>query len=225
MASALRGTAKLVAAYMNEKAMRDFAGNITGQGLSEIMAIVKGNESDFMLFLWAHHALERWDANKNPGLTRAEAQFLVDELGKDPNFNIAADKYWNWNRGLMNYVREASPSIAPLIDSITSRWKKYIPLSRWFEPGEVRTAIQSAQTGASTALKSITRFGSGREILEPMPVILNNAEKWIELAHKRVILDAVMNLRKIEGLGFQIEEVPRGLKMNSLTVGDIRDQL
>ena len=223
--SALRGTAKMIASYMNEKAMRDFAGNVTGQGLTEIMAIVKGKESDFMLFLWAHHALERWDANKNPGLTRSEAQFLVDELGKDPNFNIAADKYWNWNRGLMNYVREASPSIAPLIDSITSRWKKYIPLSRWFEPGEVRTAIQSAQTGASTALKSITRFGSGREILEPMPVILNNAEKWIELAHKRVILDAVMELRKVEGLGFQIEEVPRGLKMNSLTVGDIRDQL
>lgn len=227
VASALRGVAPHRVQYMAKHGMIDFNGTLVGPSLEQALEPIKGRQDEFMLYLWAEHALERWADGKNPGMSQEEAKFLVDTLGADPKFQIAAQAYWNWNQGLMNYVAQASPALKPLVERMTAKWKKYIPLARWFDPSEVKSAVSAIQEGdnTSTAMKRITKTGSGREILEPMPVLLKNAEKWIELAHKQVVLDTVVKMADIPGLGYRIEEVPREMQGQTVTVGQVRDAL
>lgn len=231
-----RGQAPGIVKYMANTAMIDFGGNVVSGSLREALAPVEDRMGDFGAFLYAHRALERLgyeqDASgawvkkggivpKDPGISADQAMEVVAQLGADPKFRLAAEAVWEWNAGLLNYVRQSSPSLAPTIDRITAASKHYIPLMRWFDPEELRT-IEGDKSG--NALKKM--IGSGRQILEPFPTMLQQAQKLVELAHKRQVLDAVIRIGSgYDSMGYQIEEVPRDRIRHQLRLGDIAKQL
>jgi hypothetical protein len=244
IASVRRGQEGHVARHMVEKGMMDFNGNPAGASLKEALAPVENQMEQFTLFLWAHRAMERlgfdidkdtkeWvratDENgvpkpsRNPGMTEEDARFLIAELGKNPKFNIAAQKVWEWNAGVMNYVRQASPSMATMLDRIESSSKFYVPLRRFFEDDEIQTAKAHLNAKSGNPLQNFR--GSGRDIIDPIPALLQHTERLVALAHKRQVMDAIIRLSSISGLGFRVEEVPRGMVRNSLTIGQIKKQL
>ena len=50
--------------------------------------------------------------------------------------------------------------------------------------------------------------GSGRRIKDPLQTTISNARNLVLAAHRRMVLDSIIGLAKIEGFGHIIEEVP-----------------
>jgi N12 class adenine-specific DNA methylase len=204
VASFLRGSAPAVTHYMVFDGMLDFARNRTGPGLQEIGAIVKPNQrEDFTAYLWARRAQERWAQGKNPGMTSEDANYLVAALGT-PEFQMAAQKVYDWNDGILSYVRDAVPDLAQSIDAIRRRSHNYVPLARAFDEVDPGTVARLNRVGSP--LKRMT--GSGRRVKDIFPQMIANAEGMIQMAHRRRVMDTILRIADIEGMGHIIEEVP-----------------
>ena len=208
---ALRTTHDARVKYMVEKGMIDIAGNITGAPLQDIRALVKDRRADFTTYLWAKRALALWNDPKNqarnPGLSIKDAEQIVKELD-NPNFQLAAQKVYDWNQGVLNYAAEASRSFAAILEKIKEVDPGYyIPLNREFRELDemwARAAIRGAKGGSPIARLK----GSGRRIKDPFPQMISNARNIIRSAHQRMIVDQTIKLSKIEGMGHFVEKVP-----------------
>ncbi len=214
-ASALRQTEAARLEQMIERGMIDFAGNPTGgASLNQIGALLRGkrNRQKFTVYLWAKRAEALWlDPNKpegrNPGLTLEDAQQIIKELDS-PNMQLAAGKFYDWWDGVMNYAGQASPTFAQALVSIRAADPGYyIPLQREFR--ELDRFFASGASSARRGTLSRRLVGSGRRILDPIPQSLKNARAIISSAHKRYVLDTMLKLSKVEGLGHLMEKVPR----------------
>lgn len=221
VASFLRGTASAKVEYMVQDGMLDFASNQVGPPLADAAAIVKGQQQRFTAYLWAKRAQERWANGKNPGMSREDADAIVDQL-ETPKFELAAQKVYDWNAGVLEYVREAAPSLSDAIDKILSKSENYVPLARVFEPAETKASKAEGGAGGNP-LKRMK--GSGRAVKDIFPQMIANAERMIAMAHKRRVLDAIVRLSEREGLGHLIEEVPRSKVPFSVTSDEVIERL
>lgn len=222
VASYLRGSPSAKVQYMVEDGMLDFAGNRVGGPLAEAAAIVKGKQRGFTAYLWARRAQERWSKGKNPGMSLEDANALVEEMGS-PEFQLAAQKVYDWNAGVLQYVREAAPDLAPAIDKILADSENYVPLSRVFKASEVKTGKPSQRQAAGNPLKKMK--GSGRAIKDIFPQLIANAHRMISMAHKRRLLDTIVRLSDREGVGHLIEEVPKQMVPQSVSTQEVIDRL
>lgn len=220
VASFLRGTASAKVEYMVQDGMLDFASNQVGPPLADAAAIVKGQQQRFTAYLWAKRAQERWNNGKNPGMSREDADAIVDQL-ETPEFELAAQKVYDWNAGVLEYVREAAPSLSGAIDKILSKSENYVPLARVFEPAE--TKASKAEGAGGNPLKRMK--GSGRAVKDIFPQMIANAERMIAMAHKRRVLDTIVRLTEREGLGHLIEEVPRSKVPFSVSSDEVIERL
>lgn len=221
LASAKRGSAGAVMDTMVERGMVDVWGNITGPGLKEALARVKPAEAqDFALYLWSRRALERWALGKNPGMAREDAVHLRTAL-ETPAFVDAANKWYRWWDGILQYVKDANPAgNGPLIEAIRKGSHDYVPLARVLDP--LRTKGESAH-GTGGGLQRM--HGSGLPIRDIYQQSLLVAEKMISKAHKDMVLEAVFKLSREEGMGWLVEKVPRARVMESVNIEKIRQQL
>ena len=211
--TAKRMTHTRVVRYMVEDGMLDIAGNKVGPSLREGMALARGQQEDFTIYLWAKRGLALWNDPKkpkgrNPGISKMHAERVVEELDS-PEFQIAASKVYEWNEGLLNYLAQASPAFADLVAKIRAVDPGYyVPLQREFEDLTTRWA----GGGASTTGSPVQRLrGSGERVKNPLPTMISNAAKMVHSAHARMVVDAVVNLSKIEGIGRIIERVPKDI--------------
>lgn len=230
IASYRRGSAANVVKYWLEHGMTDFVGHTTTQPLAETLAMVRGREEEFVRFLWAVRSLERWGVDpytgrrnglkpRNPGMSKEVAWEIFHQYPHGDKFHLAAEGVWNWSRGVMKYVAQSSPSLAPTIDKILAKSNYYLPLARYIDPTQAKTSA----LGPSHPLNYM--HGSGRQILPPLQQLVANAVNLASLAHKRQVLDAVLRLRNVEGMGFRIEEVPRPQVPNEVEFKKLREQL
>lgn len=209
--TALRLTHTRKLRYMVENGMIDLAGNEVGPSLKQALAPIKGRRDDFTDYLVANRALALWDDPKgarNPGISREDAEQTFRELDS-PEFQLAAQAIYDWNEGILNYTAQASPALAEVVAGIRARDPGfYIPLNREiFEQFDARLSTRRA--GGNPLNYRLK--GSGRRILDPLPRMITNAERMISSAHRQMISDAVVNLSKVEGMGFLVEEVPRNM--------------
>lgn len=199
---------------MVSSGMIDLWGNRTGPALDEIRSLVRGRFEDFSIFLWAKRAHALWNdplnGERNPGLSREDALQIIADLST-PHFELAADKVYQWQDGLLSYAAQASPSFRKVVDRVREVDPgAYIPLQREFDAldslwNETRSkTARYSGGGIVSALK-----GSGRRIKNPIQAMLANAERTVLAAHRRLILDATIKLGQIEGMGHMIEEVPK----------------
>jgi len=212
--AALRLTHTARARYMVEEHMIDLAGNPVGDPLKDIRALVQGRKDDFTIYLWARRSLVLWNSGRNPGLSVQDAQQIIKELGS-PAFQLAASKVYEWNAGVLNYAAQASPTFQLVVDRIRADEKKngprdYIPLMREFEQLD---KVWGGASRVATKNSPVKRLkGSGRRIKDPFQSMITLAEQTILAAHKRLILDQIFRLNKIEGMGSFLEEIPAAQK-------------
>jgi hypothetical protein len=212
--SALRGTAAAKVKYMVESGMLDLAGNqVTGiKPLSEIRKLVpKSKAQEWTVYLWAKRAqalLEDPKGPRNPGMTIADAKAIIAEL-ETPQFIEAAEIFYAWNNGVLDYAAGASPTLAEAVDKIRARDPGfYLPLKREFD--ELERLYTSTNDKSVTAGSLAGKLkGSGRRILHPIQQAVAQAQQVVEAAHDRAILEAVLRLDRIEGMGEHVTTVPR----------------
>jgi len=227
--SALRTTHDARAEYMIGESMIDIAGNRTGPALEDIRGLVRGRYRDFSIYLWAKRAMALWtdpNGSRDPGLSLMDAQQVIEELDS-PQFQLAADKVYEWNEGVLNYAAQASPSMARVVQRIRDVDPGYyIPLQREFAELDSLWAARSGGAGSeSGGIVKLLR-GSGRRVKNPFPVMIANARKTILLAHRRLVLDQMIRLSGVEGMGHLVVEVPRDrVPVASRSVADLIDEL
>lgn len=207
--TALRMTHSARAARMVTRGMIDIAGNTVGPSLAEIRTLVEGRYDDFIVYLYAQRAEALWldeHGPRNPGITLEDAQQVLRELGS-PEFELAAQKVYEWNDGVLNYAAQSSRHFKEVVDKIRERDPgRYVPLQREFD-----ALAQVARGGGSKAARGnlVQRLvGSTRRIKDPFQAMIAQAEAMVRQSHERMIIEQVMELSQIEGLGHLIEEVP-----------------
>ena len=220
LASWKRGTSGALVETMVNDAMIDPWGMPTGgPSLRQALAPVKGRREEFGWYLYARRALERWGKNQNPGLTKEDAQYLVDTL-RSPEFDLAADNYYAWNRGLLEYVREADPAMGPVIDAILKSSNDYAPLARVIDPAGASAAASAARSNPLARM-----HGSGRQVRDIFETTIENAQRLVSHAHRKMVLEAIVKLSKHEGMGFLVEEVPRAKVRTEVNIEKLRAEL
>lgn len=227
--SALRTTHDARTKYMVETAMIDIARNRVGPALAEIRQLLKPNQRvDFMVYLWARRALSLATDPKGPrdaGLSVSDAQQIIKELDT-PAFQLAAGKVYAWNEGVLNYAAQASPTFAEVVKNVRARDPgNYIPLQREFD--ELDGWWQQQGKAGATKQSPVKRLrGSGRRIKDPFPIMISQASRTLRQAHERMVIDQIIRLSGVHGMGHIIEEVPKNMVPAAhATIEEILDRL
>lgn len=232
IATARRGQAGAILAYMADEGMIDPAGNRTGgRSLREALApVTKGlradqvlarnrRASDFWSYLWSRRAIERWGQDKNPGISLADAQYLWQTL-ETPDFQLAASRYYEWWDGVLDYLGASSPANAELVRRIRAGSKDYVPLARVLDANQSRPGENQGVGGALRRMR-----GSSLPVKELDVQTLLAAEQVISRAHRDQVMESIFHLAQQPGMGGMIEEVPRAQVKEQVNVEKLRQQL
>lgn len=219
--------------YMADHAMIDLAGNPVGPSLREALAPVRGQKDAFTLYLLARRTIAlatptpEHPQGRATGIDVDDARFIVNKLGS-PEFQLAASGYYQWWDGVLNYLAQTGPTMRAVVDQIRAGDAgDYVPLHRvfddladsWRKPSsQMRRQVMG--DGPFDRLK-----GSGRRIKDPLPTTLSQAEKLVRAAHERVVIEQVVRLSKIPGMGQVIEEVPREMAPLGLDAEQLAEEL
>jgi len=220
--SALRHTHTAKTRYMIEKGMIDLASNVVGPPLAEIAAIVRKQGKDrFTLYLYARRAKERWAKGKNPGISLEDAEYIIEKY-ETPKFELAAQKVYDWNRGVLNYALQGGLINSEAYNKIVKESEDYVPLTRVFDESDTKAMARIRKAGGNP-LKIMK--GSGRRVKNIFQAMIENAEKIVRKTHERFILNQILRLRHIEGMGHMIEEIPKDKVPVELTLERIKKDL
>ena len=219
LASWKRGAAGATVDYMVNHGMIDPWGNPTGPSLRQALAPVVNRSGDFQVYLYARRALELWESGRNPGITPQDAQFIVDGL-RSPEFELAAQAYYEWNNGLLEYVAAANPALGPTVAAIRASTKKYVPLARVIDPTTARMADAASRSNPLQRLR-----GSGRQVKDIFESTLANAARLVSMSHRNMVLEAVVGLSERPGMGHLVEEVPRDRVPTQVNIEKLREEL
>lgn len=210
--SALRTTHDARTKVMVEDHMIDIAGNPVGPALNDIRALVRGKKKEFTIYLWAKRAIALWldkRGPRNPGLSLKDAYKVIEELDSD-KFKLAAQKVYDWNDGVLNYASEASPTFKSSVDKIRAGDSGYfVPLSREFRELDDIWSKSGVRSMATTGNISNRLKGSGRRIKDIFPTMISKARSIVKAAHNRMVIDQIIRLSKIEGMGHLVEKLPK----------------
>lgn len=164
---------------------------------------------------------------RNPGLSYQDARQIIDEL-ESPRFQTAADLVYRWNDGVQQYAAQASPTYREVVDKVRMRDPgDYVPLQRvfdelddmWSKPGSTAPVA-----GSRSPVKRLK--GSGRRVKDIFQVMISQAEATVRAAHKRAVIDQIIRMSKVEGLGHLIEEVPVDrIPAAQQSIGQLLDQI
>jgi hypothetical protein len=223
IASWKRGSSGSLTEVMINRSMVNFKGEPVGRPLGDVQALVKGSagRQKFGKYLVAARAMERWEKGKNPGISLEDASAVFQRLDS-PKMRIAAEMYYQWNRGVHNYIKDASPVYGPLLQRIYEGSNFYTPLARVFDPTQTR--LRKGESGASSPLKKME--GSGRQIRDPLETTIQNTAYLISAAHKQAVMDRIVKLaREVDGLGRLVEEVPASKVKQVIPIEQLRRSL
>ena len=205
--SSYRGTHGRIVRYMVEDGMVDPIGNKIGSPLKDVAAIVGEKREEFGAYLYALRAralLTDPKGPREPGVTLEQAEETIADL-ETPKFAIAAQKVYEWQDGILDYLSAASPTYAAIVKNIRDRDPgNYIPLFREMDEEQPSGSPKAGTHGAPVARLK----GSGRRVLDPFGSMIRNADKMVKAAHKRMVLDAVIRLASVDGMGRLVEKVP-----------------
>ena len=235
LASWKRGSAGATVERMATIHMLDLWGNPVGPSLVEALAPVKGRRKEFMLYLFARRAIERWTKTKtirnaegetrvvpdpkNPGISLADARHIRD-LYESPEFNVAAQAYYDWWDGVLNYVVQADPSMADVVQAIKQGSYDYAPLARMIDAAKAKRAAAAAGSNPLFHMR-----GSGLPVKDIFDQTFIAAARLVNRANRALVTNAIVKLAEVEGMGHVIESIPRGRVRNLVSLDQVRAQL
>lgn len=232
IARALQGTAPSRVYRMVHHGMIDIRGRVVaGRALREINKYIgPENYEDFVLYLYAKRCWAlaqstielvdpktgqktiRTQVPRNGGLLLTDVDYIISTLSRDnPGFEAASEIVYEWNQGVRDYVASSSPSMAILMEKIsTNDPGYYVALQR--EHREIDRKVMEAYSGSAplTSAGLIKRLkGSGEVVKDPLAQMIMQAESMVEAAHKAKIRDALFKLVKRPGMGQMMHEVDK----------------
>jgi len=224
IASTFRGSSQGIVEAWAKKGMTDLVGQRTGiEALETINTIIKGQDmlSDWVSFLHGQRAralsrpTPRHPGGRDAGVTMPQVDGLMQELQnkyRDPelrDFKRAASIFYRWNEGVLDYLAQASPSMAHMVQRIREADPgHYMPLAR--ELDTITSAYHRTQGSIDGAdiIKSLR--GSSRRIVAPLETTVNNAVKMVQSAQQALIVEHLISMANtIPGLGAFVERIPR----------------
>jgi len=224
IASALRSTAGGVLRSWVTTGITDIYGRQVGPSLKESYALIKpAQEEDFHRYLWSLQSQIRLKQGKDPGKSLADADFEIAELStKYPHFVKAALGISKWWDKALDYQLMAFPEMNYQLTAAIRKANPvyYGPLMRQFTEEEKRNNLIKGSTYAIREAK-----GSSRKIENLYLGSLRMAESIIAKGQKDMVLKAVTDLAKTEGMGSLIEKVAVGKVMETVNIESIREQL
>ena len=226
IASALRKVHHGRVKEMAEHQMIDFFGNPVGPPLADIKPLVKGKYEEFWAYMYAKRAHALWTdpqkpEGRNPGITLEDANQVIGEL-ETPQFINAAQKIYRWTSQTLDYAAQASPAFAAIVNQIRDVDPgSYIPLQRVFDE---MTRRYGSGAGRGSITKRLT--GSGRQIKDPLQELIAQTAKLVRAAHQERIIEALVKLEDVEGMGRFIERIPVDrVPIAKLTVKQMMDRI
>lgn len=230
IAKALRASHDARTRVMVQEHMIDIAGNPVGPPLADIYALVKDRRDDFTIYLWAKRARALWldpkREGRNPGLSLEDADQIIKEL-ETTKFQLAAQKVYDWQDGVLNYAAQGSISFAKAVEKIRAADPGYyIPLQREFRKLDSIWGRAAGRARAVSGNLTARLKGSGRRILDPFPQMISNTRGILKAAHHRMVIDQMIKLSKIQGMGHLVEKVPKEMvPQASRTIQELMDEI
>lgn len=204
-----------------------------GPSLSEVFDELAPDEIDnFKLWAWAEHAREAWRFGQNPGMTLEEANAVYEAFESD-KFHRAADKFREFNNGLVRVLADVGRISADEMNAILSKYELYVPLLR-VKPKYAKmlgAASRQKLGDAGTPLKRRSAEGSGYQVLDPVVSAIERAIRIYTTAATHLVTERVIQTAEaVPELGrggehrWAVPEPP-GVTPTKFKASEILDQL
>jgi hypothetical protein len=200
---------------------------VVGPSLHDVFADIKPAEyDDLVSWMYARHALEMWSKGKNPGISKADAQWWHDQRNSD-RYEKSAKTLTDFNNAMLDMLVDAGVVAADAATKMKDAWETYIPLMR-VKPGLMgRPGLGGKKlVNLPDPLRRRSATGSGLQIIDPIQATVERAIRFYERAAQQIVIDTIIDTaEKTEGMGGWIERVPPEMQRVNLTVGEVAAQL
>lgn len=162
----------------------------------------------FEIFCYARHAREAWDKGKNPGITRADADYVYEKLWT-PEFEEAADRWVNFDNAMLDVLVEAGVLRPELAALFKKTYRTYMGLRR-----VVPSKMAAGVGGGGKKLVNIPdpirrRFGSGFQILDPIQQTIERTIRFYTRVTQQLVMNRCRDVAiSVEGLHRQTTRGP-----------------
>lgn len=185
----------------------NMAGEYTGPGLREVIKPVRKDIKAFTRYLIAARGIDLFERGKSPGIRKDDAEYVFGKYDSEL-WRKTAKAVTDWNHRVLDYLVEAGGLEPDVAEHMKELNPVYIPFMRAFMVGELRASSGPGWgiTNVGKGVKSIK--GSGRQLIDPMESMIQQAEKLISVAHKVDVARALAKLADKPGMAKWIWEVP-----------------
>lgn len=184
-----------------------------------------GRAQELRRYLDAESALERWRHGINPGISRADAQAMVELYGQDPLIRAAAEAAWTHSRALLRARLDAGLLTQDQFAKIAAANERRVGFYRVFEPDEATVSRGGARGSLGSAgLKR--QKGSARRIVDPIEAIIRDTYVTARKLRQEQATRALIDLAdQTEGSGRILEEVPTPQRPVGILFDKVQSQL
>ncbi len=206
-------------------------GDKLGPSLKDVLAPIKegADYNKFRLFAWARHSLEVYakKPGMNPGLSKQDAEHIVADVSKDPEllkrYTKAAEGLTEFGNSMLDMMVDAGVISADSSTWMQKQWETHIPLLR----AKDKFAARSFGSGIVNQPDAVKRrFGSGRQILDPVESLIQLGSYYYDRALQQQVLlqmakQADPALGGAHGMGTWMERVNPNMKVTHVGFQEI----
>ncbi len=180
--------------------------------------------ADFISFVYARHAIGVWAKGKNPGISLADARYVVNKRKSTPNWKEAADTLVAFNKGLITVLEEVGRVSPEGAKAIREAYPAYVPLKRVYDSVKKGGLGRRGYVNVASPIKRLK--GSGRQIIQPLQSMVLQAEQVYAAASKTLVARRLIELaEKKQGLGKWVERIPGPTQTQVIKLEQLRSQL
>lgn len=184
-------------------------GQTFGPGLKEVLQdIAPQDYKRFRAWVYARSAIEAWGKGINPGISEADAKYVLANHG-EKGWGDLADKFTDHLNGGLALLAENGVITPKAALDMMKDWNTYIPFMR-VRPDQVNKGKGGAgMVDLGDTIKK--RTGGDFAIRDPFEYAQQRAAMWYDRATKQIVTNAIIEAAKqVPGLGkWAIQEPPQ----------------
>lgn len=204
----------------------DFAGNVIGKSLKEVIEPVNTDIDHAMAYVMSLRRLDR--AKRGHEYTKNDLedyQYIVDQFKNNKEFNTFAKEITDFARLPIDYMVESGAISRELAQKVIDSDAFYVPLRSLTEASDVQKP--GKVKGIANTGRTIGRFGDhGGKTVDPIESVIHNVERMIQVADKSRVVHALLDITDgVDGIGKIIEKVPAPMQSMRGSIESIKTQL
>ena len=153
---------------------------------------------DFRVYIMANRVLDRTDVEFgiSDSIARDALTDLQQDTAKWARLEQAGEKYQQYNRDLLTYLKDSGVMSADTLAKIQEKNQFYAPAKRVMDDVETFTGISSKRVTASgSPIKTIK--GSLREIIDPLEQSIADTYRIVDAAERNRVGNAIVELTNV----------------------------